>query len=47
MSVIYMSCYADAEAMSCGMLGCSALQKPVTPEALAAKLAEILEAEFV
>jgi CheY-like chemotaxis protein len=49
MSVIYMSGYTDDEIMFCGILGpgVAALQKPITSETLAHKLAEVAEAEYV
>lgn len=47
--VIYMSGYAEDEIMFYGILGpgVTALQKPVTAEALARKLAELAEAQYV
>jgi CheY-like chemotaxis protein len=49
MGVIYMSGYAEDEIMFYGILGpgVAALQKPVTTEALARKLAELAEAQYV
>jgi two-component system, cell cycle sensor histidine kinase and response regulator CckA len=48
MSVIYMSGYTEDDIMFCGILGpgIAALQKPITFEALAHKLAEVAEAEY-
>jgi CheY-like chemotaxis protein len=49
MGVIYMSGYAEDEIMFYGILGpgVTALQKPVSTEALARKLAELAEAQYV
>jgi CheY-like chemotaxis protein len=49
MRVIYMSGYTDDEIMFCGILGpgVAALQKPVRAEALAEKLAQVAEAQYV
>ena len=49
MNVIYMSGYTDDEILFCGILGpaVAALKKPITSEALAHKLAEVAEAEYV
>jgi CheY-like chemotaxis protein len=49
MGVIYMSGYTEDEIMFYGILGpgVTALQKPVTTEALARKLAELAEAQYV
>ena len=48
MRVIYMSGYADAEALHCGLLGPGALtlRKPASPEALARKLSAVAEAQY-
>lgn len=48
MSVIYMSGYTDDQIMFRGILGpgVAALQKPITSQALARKLAEVAEAEY-
>lgn len=44
-AVIYISACAEDEVVSCGMLGGGAarLQKPITPEALARRLTDVLQ----
>lgn len=48
MAVVYLSAYTEDEMVSCRMLGGggATLHQPITPEALACKLAEVFETQY-